>query len=475
MGLDDIYKNRCVLTDVYNLGHWLMKCNMDWETSHIYNRNRSMILFGFWETVIKTLNTRITNEMIDNADRYAVEMNMPFPRKMFERVVDKLNGVIPLHVEALPEGTYVPKGTPFAQISNTVKGFGELVTWFEPMFVHSYFPSGCATVAFEIRDYLDKYRYRTSKIHSFGFRGHSSLESAYWAGMAWCLFLTGTDDFHVKQHLPPNVQISSINAMAHKVIQQFDREIDAYKFAISNIADKKRKGWRMLSLVIDTYDAWQFINKYMAEVVRFALDNRVHLVLRPDSGDTLEQGKAILKYKAAINEEHLSCIIGEDMDFDKVKYFDNELSKAGFDPNDMTYGIGAGYYDNVNRNFLGFSMKTAYSNGKPRMKFSASGKMSIPGRVRLAYEGNRRMKVYLYEFTRDKDVVHTLYETTYFYDPSVPDDKPVMVHPDYEQTWNRAQMSLNAADEYRQDKIIISTEILDLMASIKHKYLPIAA
>ena len=212
MGITRLYKNRLVLTDDYNLGHWLMKCNIDWETSHIYNRNRSMILFGFWENVIQTLNTCITSKMIDDAERYAARMGMPFPRKMFERVVDELNGRIPLHVEALSEGTYVPRGTPFSQISNTVEGFGELVSWWEAMFVHSFFPSGCATMAFEMGSYLDHSNYRPTKIHSFGFRGYPSLESAYWGGMAWCLFLPGTDDFHLRQHLPSSIRISPINA-----------------------------------------------------------------------------------------------------------------------------------------------------------------------------------------------------------------------------------------------------------------------
>ena len=110
MGLEDLYKNRTVLTDDYNLGHWLMKCNADWETSHIYNRNRSMILFGFWENVIHTLNTQITDKMIGDADKYAAEMDMPFPRKLFECVVDELNGRIPLCIEALPEVLLFQKG-----------------------------------------------------------------------------------------------------------------------------------------------------------------------------------------------------------------------------------------------------------------------------------------------------------------------------------------------------------------------------
>lgn len=475
MGLEDLYKNRTVVTDDYNLGHWLMKCNADWETSHIYNRNRSMILFGFWENVIHTLNTQITDKMIGDADKYAAEMDMPFPRKLFERVVDELNGRIPLCIEALPEGTFVPKGTPFAQVSNTVEGFGELVSWWEGLFVHSFFPSGCATMAYEMRRYLENNNYRLSKIHSFGFRGYPSLESAYWGGMAWCLFLPGTDDFHLKQHLPSSIKISSINAMAHKVVQQFDREIDAYKYAISAIADRERKEWRMLSMVIDTYDAWQFIEKYMPEVLLFALDSKVHLVLRPDSSDTLEQGLAILKYKTTHKIEHLSCIIGDDMNLERVKYFDSELLKAGFNPNDMTYGIGSGYYNHIDRNFLGFSMKTAFSNNKPRMKFSASGKISLPGRVRLAYDENIRMKVYPYNSAKqnDDDTVPNLYEIVYFYDSSVPDAKPVIKHAHYEETWNRAQTALHKIDKYRQEKIVVSDEILKIIEEIKQNHMPV--
>lgn len=475
MTLDDLYKNSAVLTDDYNLGHWLMKCNVDWETSHIYNRNRSMILFGFWENVIHTLDTKITDKMIVDANRYAVEMDMPFPRKLFERAVDELNGRIPLCVQALREGTFVPKGTPFAQISNTVEGFGELVSWWEGMFVHSFFPSGCATMAFEMRRYLENNKYRLTKIHSFGFRGYQSLEAAYWGGMAWCLFLPGTDDFHLKQHLPTSIKISSINAMAHKVVQQFDSEVDSYKYAISAIADRKGKEWRMLSMVIDTYDAWQFIEKYMPKVISFALDNKVHLVLRPDSGNTLEQGIAILKYKSSNRIERLSCIIGDDMDFERVKYFDTELLKAGLNPNDMTYGIGSGYYNHIDRNLLGFSMKTAFSNKKPRMKFSASGKTSLPGQVRLAYDEKRRMKVYPYNLSKQNDDESTtpnLYETVYFFDPLGPGNTPVIKHPHYEETWNRAQTVLHEIDNYTHEKIVVSDEILKIMKDIKQDYMP---
>lgn len=109
MTLDDLYKNSPVLTDDYNLGHWLMKCNVDWETSHIYNRNRSMILFGFWENVIHTLDTKITDKMIVDANRYAVEMDMPFPRKLFERVGGRTKWQNPTLCSSITRGYFCSK------------------------------------------------------------------------------------------------------------------------------------------------------------------------------------------------------------------------------------------------------------------------------------------------------------------------------------------------------------------------------
>ena len=79
------------------------------------------------------------------------------------------------------------------------------------MLLHAYFPSGCATQAYEIKKYLGE---NGDRVHSFGFRGHRSLEDAYWAGTAWNLFFDGTDDFHTLQHF--NNTSKSIPALGHK-------------------------------------------------------------------------------------------------------------------------------------------------------------------------------------------------------------------------------------------------------------------
>ena len=103
MTLDDIYSNPLVLTDCYNLSHFFLKKNQDYEISHIYNRSKPMILYGFNEIVIKLLNQKIQESMVMEAEDCARKMGMPFPTEMWMNLVDKLHGWIPLQVEALPE------------------------------------------------------------------------------------------------------------------------------------------------------------------------------------------------------------------------------------------------------------------------------------------------------------------------------------------------------------------------------------
>lgn len=182
--------------------------------------------------------SRASPLQVDEAKSVAAGFGLSFPTALWTRVVDELGGRIPLRVEAVEEGSWTPAGTPFAQVSNTVVGFGELVTWFEAPLLHAHFSSACATEAKAMRDYLEglmaERGYPASflqRFHSFGFRGHRSLEDAYWAGSAWALFLSGSDDLHIGLH-HPEAGLRSIPALAHKVVQQFDSEMACYTHAV---------------------------------------------------------------------------------------------------------------------------------------------------------------------------------------------------------------------------------------------------
>ncbi|HEC65997.1 MAG TPA: nicotinate phosphoribosyltransferase [bacterium] len=392
-------------TDCYNLSHWYLKENMDYEVSHIYNRSRGMILFGFNEIVIDLLNRQIEEWMIMDAEEHARSVGMKFPSKMWYGLIKDMKGYIPLKVEALPDGSWVPKGTPFAQVTNTEEGYGELVTWWEGVFLHSYFPSGCATEAMYLKRYLMERGTDTNKFHSFGFRGHRSMEDAYWAIKAWNMVMEGTDDFHGLQHTP-NSNMSTIPATAHKTIQQFDNEIDAFKHAIDKVSEK---GQEAVSLVIDTYDPWNIINNHLTDIIDYAQEREIIPVFRPDSGDIKEQAKAIYE-KADLHAKgyppFCGIIIGEGMDRKKIIEFDNYFKENNIPLQYISYGIGAGFYKHIDRDYLGFAMKTAYSNGKDRMKLTKSNpyKQSIPGYVNIVNDNG----VMTVDYTK-----HGLYEIVY--------------------------------------------------------------
>ncbi|MDK2600460.1 nicotinate phosphoribosyltransferase, partial [Bacillus stercoris] len=80
-GLKDIRKNPILLTDAYNFSHENLKVNVDWEVSHLYNRSKGMILNGFIEGAVNAvLSTKITKEMVEEAELIASRMNLPFQK-----------------------------------------------------------------------------------------------------------------------------------------------------------------------------------------------------------------------------------------------------------------------------------------------------------------------------------------------------------------------------------------------------------
>lgn len=468
--LKDIRSNPIRLTDAYNLSHQRLKVSADWEVSHMYNRSGKyggMVLYGFSEIVESILSIIITEEMVREATYNAKQMNLNFPTELWMKVVREQNGKMPLVVQALPEGTWVPNGSPFAQIRNTEEGYGELVTWLEGALMMAYFPSACATEAYMMRKYLEemkeKFGYGDSfmlRFHSFGFRGHRSLEDAYWAGTAWNLFLHGTDDFHTMYHTPI-APITSISALAHKVTQQFDDEYECFKHAIRETA---KVGEKVVALVIDTYDADRVINEYTLPLANYADSFGINIGLRPDSGDTWDQAVRIYKIARKNNLKNISVVIGEGMSFEEAKKCDSYLLANGVPLSFVAYGIGAGFYKHIDRDTHGWAMKTAYSNGADRMKFSMTPlKRSIPGKVEVIRPNNGYMTVIAEEEQVDETKAEYLYDIIYSKNASMKD--PYIYVANWDETFERAK----SIDD-SQKRILLSDVIHDKVAAFEVRY-----
>ncbi len=478
-------------TDSYNLSHEELKINCDWEVSHIYNRKRGMILYGFNKLVRELLSTRVTVEMVHSLKAHSIRNGVPLCDKIYTlwlHIANELDGRIPIKIEALPDGTWCPKGTPFAQVRNTMEGFGELVTWFEGVFLKMAFPSGCATRAFHMRQYLNKKRAEqftdlgdaTSlfmwRFHSFGYRGHNSEEGAFWGGTAWNLYLHGTDDFHASWYCEGNM-MGSIRATAHKVTQQFNGltkeqayiqygimkrfkgDVVAMYHAIDKAATDPNPVRRVVALVIDTYHAYEVINNHIIDLANYAKNKGVHIVFRPDSGDVLEQGIMIYwKLKDAGLDGVGHIIIGEGMSFEKAQEYDERLERVGIPLMAFFYGIGAGFYKDIDRDWVGAALKTAYSNGADRMKLvlTAPEKSSIPGAVQLVNIDG--ILTIVPEEVAVAQGMKSEYRTLYNSDAN-----QVIL---YTQSWQQIYSIANAQTGEQGD-IAISPEILDKIEQFK--------
>jgi len=444
-------QNKILRVDAYGFSHNMLKIDTSFEVSHMYNRRRPQILFLFSHYVAEAFGTPITMEDVDEAHEIAKEMGLVFPRHIFERVVNEFKGYFPIKVEALPDGFYCPVGTPFCQISNVAKdfddlnafiaclghaGFGELVSWDEAYLMKAYFPAAAATHAFEMREYLEQqckehgYDWEQFKwrFHSFGYRGHASEQNAALAGLAWNMSLFGTDDIHTKQYYR-KAPVGSVAASAHKVVQQFDDELQSFLYGVDAVAEafhQRGEGSPIFPFPIDTYNANNVIQNYIPVVAKYAAEKDVRITPRPDSGNVIQQAIDIYHVAQEHGLTNVSVIIGEGMSFEQVKKYDAILLENNVPLNFVLYGIGAGFYTHLTRDYLGWAMKTSFSNKDSRMKFSEVPiKQSIPGIVKLFIDEEMNMVV---DYSNDGKYAgainadNGLYNILYHFDGST--DKP---------------------------------------------------
>lgn len=466
------YGNHLLMSDWYNNYHGIMKENVDFEGSHLYNRKSGQFLSGLTQAALAPLSIRITKEMVEDAKEKLEARNADFPYDMFMRIVNEFDGYVPLKLQSLPEGTWCPAGTPFAQIRNTVEGFGELNTWWEPLFMMASFDSGCITRAYYMHKYLKYISERFSipwdviktKYHSFGFRGHRSIPDAIKAAKGWSTWMYGTDDMHVLNHAP-NADIGSIPAAGHKVTQQFDDELKGVLYGIQKTSDM---GKNIVAYPIDTYDPHRFIHEHMRIILNKAEELKMHFVARPDSANVLEQAIDIYNtHQRGKNRTNLSVIIGESMTFENAKEYDLILLDKGVPIEFVSYGIGSGFYNDLNRDTHGWAMKTCFSNHAPRMKFSADSlKRSIPGFIDLVRTNGELTVV-------PEGTSEGLYQTIYEYDPAKGHTAPVFTPYESQNQFENTQKEAHFQDEQgyiSQERIILSREILADIEKFRVRY-----
>jgi len=156
---------------------------------------------------------------------------------------------------------------------------------------------------------------------------------------------------------------------AHSFVLAFDSELDAFRAYAQTFPENA-------TLLIDTYDVMQGAKN--AVTVAREMENRGEKLsgVRLDSGDFIEQSKAVRKMLDDANLGYVKIIASNDLNEYKIK----ELLAAGA-PIDA-FGVGTEMITSRDCPALSGVYKLVEINGMPKMKHS-EGKKTLPGKKQV--------------------------------------------------------------------------------------------
>lgn len=424
--------NIILRTDSYKFTHW-KQYPPGTECVYSYFESRG----GRWQDVVffglqyylkrylegQVVDRRAIDEAEEMVERHFGDRSL-FNRRGWEHILDAHQGRLPVLIRAVPEGTPVPCHNVLMTIENTDPACYWLPNYLETLLVQVWYGCTVATQSREMKNLILKYLHRTGdpglidfKLHDFGFRGVSSVETAGVGGAAHLLSFRGTDTFEgimvARDYYSEPMAGFSIPAAEHSTIVAWekDREVDAMR----NMLDRFPKG--MVAVVSDSYDVFDACETIWGGTLRdrvLARDGCV--VVRLDSGDPLAVlaaghpnvlGILADRFGYTVNakgykvlDPHIRLIQSDGVDFEMLDSILYAMQKAGFSADNIVFGSGGALLQKLNRDTLKFAFKCASAtvDGRQRDVFknpvTDHGKRSKSGRMKLIQCGERHGPAY---------------------------------------------------------------------------------
>jgi len=378
-------------------------------------RYDSTVFFGLQAFIKEYLLEPITQSDIDIADEILTAHGEPFNRAGWQYILDKHMGYLPVVIRAVPEGTVVPVKNVLATIENTDPECFWLTTWLETALLRAiWYPTTVATQSWKIRQVILDALEKTGdpslidfKLHDFGARGVSSLESAAIGGAAHLVNFMGSDTIsgvlYAREYYDAGVAGFSIPAAEHSTITSWGRnnEVKAYENMLKQFA----KPGSIVAIVSDSYDIYNAVDKLWGEELRQqVIDSGATVVIRPDSGDPdvvcrqLVQ-KLDAKFGSTVNSKgfkvlnNVRLIQGDGVNENTIRTILGSFQAYGYSADNIAFGMGGALLQQVDRDTQRFAMKcsSALINGEwvdvQKDPVTDSGKKSKAGRVTLWKSG----------------------------------------------------------------------------------------
>lgn len=436
--------------DSYKTGHgFMMKDGVVALESNIIARKPSkyathVVVAGIQYYIQKYLNITITTEDIDEAELETEQRGDDFDRGFWEHIVEVHGGKIPVHIRAIPEGTVVPVGCPLVRSFSTDPRVCVIASYIETQLQRAiWFPTTVASNARSIKEFLADtmerhagHRFVDYHLHNFGDRGASSFESAILAGMAHAIVFSGSDclsaNRYIKQYYhTTNAYLSSVTASEHsatcsnsdadkrddfnmavKMVRLWEKKVDAY------IAKGSKGVPPIVSIVIDTYDAYRFVREFIGTRLKATIEEIARrcpgakLVMRPDSGDATTMPIEILdilaeKFGTTLNAKgmkvlpsYIGVIQGDGINEDSIRQIVANLEAKNYSLENLVFGMGGKLvHPEKGRDTYSFAMKGSaqqLADGTWEDLFKDPitdvGKRSLRGRV-TTYECTNTHKI----------------------------------------------------------------------------------
>ena len=368
------------------------------------------VFFGLQAFIKEYLLEPITQDMIDEAELIITAHGEPFNRAGWEYILNEHNGYLPVRIRAVPEGTIVPVKNVLATIENTDPACYWLTSFLETALLRAiWYPTTVATNSYTSKQLILEYLVYTGdpstigfKLHDFGARGVSSLESAGLGGAAHLVNFQGTDTVEAllfaRRYYGADMAGFSIPAMEHSTVTSWgrEREVDSYR----NMLKQNGKPGGILACVSDSYDIFAACEKWGTELKQDVINSGATVVVRPDSGDpatvVLECLTILDKhfghttnskgYKVLNN---VRVIQGDGINHASIKQILQTITDKGFSADNVAFGQGGALLQIVNRDDQKFAFKASYGiiNGKEVLihkdPITDPGKRSKVGKMKL--------------------------------------------------------------------------------------------
>jgi len=223
------------------------------------------------------------------------------------------------------------------------------------------------------QDVIDK-TLHLFKLHDFGFRGVSSVESAAIGGAAHLVNFKGTDTMAAlvcaDECYGEAMAGYSIPASEHSTMTSWgrERECDAMK----NMLEKYPKG--IVACVSDSYDVFKACTDYWGTALKETIEKREGvLVVRPDSGeipqiviDVLD--KLASKFECTTTSTGhkllppcIRVIQGDGIDIKSLELILKTMKDKGYAADNLAFGSGGALLQKLNRDTNKCAFKCSYA------------------------------------------------------------------------------------------------------------------